>query len=175
MAILELISMIASPIMGLASSYVTRKHELSMYQAHTDRIVGDRAHEIMLTEMAMKGRAQETEQEIALTEIAGDYDILEAGIKAESALSKIQWGKSLLGDIANFARAIIRPGTTSYLLFCVSIFAGYVLLTEGITPENRILLIAMVDAFLMTLGFWFAHRSGDKMAASYHDGTYSRG
>lgn len=173
MAILELFSVIGSPIIGLAGAFFQRGHERKMYQAQTDRLDRTNQHELLLTELTMKAKAQETEQEIALTELEGDFSILKAAIKAESDLSNIPWGQSIWGDIGNFFRTMIRPTTTIYLTAIVSIYAGHQLIVDGLSDENRILMIALIDAFLMTLSFWFGSREG-KNTLTYNDGTYAR-
>lgn len=174
MAILEIFSVIGAPVVGIVGGFLQRRHERKMYSNETERLKINHAHELKLTELNMVARREEVEQEIALTEVQGDFDILEAGINAEASLSNVKYGQSTLGDIANFARAMIRPLTTLYLLIAVSVYAAHELLTGGITEDNRLLLVAMVDAFLMTLAFWFASRAGS-YRTSYKDGTYSRG
>ncbi len=173
MAFLELFSVIGSPIIGIAGAFFQRKHERKMYEAQTERMSTTNEHELKLTELTMKARAQEVEQELALTEVEGDFDILKAAINAESDLTKIKWGQSKLGDIGNFFRTMIRPTTTIYLCAIVSIFAGHQLIVDGLNQENRILMIAMIDAFLLTLSFWFGSREG-KNSQTYSDGTYTR-
>lgn len=174
MAILEILGVIASPIVGIIGGVMQRRHEAKIFDSETERMRVQNAHEIALTELSMKSRAQETEQEIALINTQGSIDVLKTGIKAESDLSNIKWGQSTLGDVANFCRSMIRPLLTLYLTICVSVYTGYELLEGGINDENRLLLVAMVDAFLLTLGFWFASRWGSKKT-TYNDGTYSRG
>lgn len=171
--ILEIFSVIGSPVVGIVGGFLQRKHERKMFVAETSRLHITNQHELQLTELTMKARAQEIEQEIALTEVEGDIDILQTGIQAESALSSIEYGKSVWGDVANFTRAMIRPTITLYLAIAVSAYAAHELLGDGINDQNRLLLVAMVDAFLMTLAFWFASRQGTHKT-TYSDGTYSR-
>ncbi len=180
MAVLEIFSIIASPIIGIVGGALQRKHERDIYREDTKRISAKYDHEekVYAFEMeraALQGAldAQEGERDIALADMEGSLDVFKAGIKAESDLSKIVWGKSKLGDIANFMRAIIRPSITIYLTAIVSVYAGYSLLTVGLTDENRYLMLAMVSSFEMTLAFWFASRSGHNKS-SFNDGTYSR-
>lgn len=174
MAVLEIFSVIGSPLIGILGGFLQRKHERSMRKLDNEEKSASRSHELAMTKLHMQAKAQETEQEIALTEVKGDFEVLKAGIKAEGQLSNIEYGKSVWGDIANFTRAMIRPTVTLYLLIAVSLYAGHELLETGITDENRILMIAMVDAFLMTLAFWFASRAGS-YRTKFNDGTYTRG
>ena len=180
MAILELASVIISPITGLIGGALQRKHERDLFGKETDRIIAQNSHiekqtelEFKLTELQGKLNAQQGEREIALADMEGSIDILKAGIEAEATLSNIKWGQSVLGDIANFARAMIRPTTTIYLLAAVSIYAAYELFSHGLNEENRILMLAMINSFEMTLAFWFASRPGHNRS-SYDDGVYSR-
>ena len=174
MAVLELLTVIASPIVGIVGGFLQRKHERKIYDSGTERLKVTNSHEIALTELSMKASAQEKEQDIALADLQGSLDVFKAGIEAEANLSNIEWGKSTLGDIANFTRAMIRPVLTLFLVGCLALYTGHELYNDGISQENRILLIAMVDSALMTLAFWFASRSGS-YKTRYEDGTYSRG
>lgn len=180
MAVLEVLSVFLSPVIGLAGGFLQRKHERDIYREDTKRLVARYGHEeklfqheMTMTEIKGKLEAQEGEREIALADMEGSLDVLLQGIKAESDLTKIQWGKSKLGDVANFMRAAIRPTATIYLLFTVSVYAGYVLITQGLTEENRILMLAMINSLEVCLAFWFASRAGHSKNG-YNDGTYTR-
>lgn len=180
MAILEVIGVLASPIVGMVGGIFTRKHERKQYELETLRMQIEHAHEEKLFKHEInklnieKLRDQEEgERDIALTQIEGADQIFIEGIKAESALSNITWGKSKLGDIANFFRAMIRPTLTLYLAAIVSGYCGYVLIEEGLTEENRFLALSLVAMFEITITFWFSIRYGGTKS-SYKDGTYSR-
>ena len=180
MILIEALGIFASPIIGMVGGIFTRKHERKQYQNETERMRIEHEHEIKLTKfeldkLKLQGQldAQEGEREITLAQIEGADQIFIEGIKAESALSNITWGKSKLGDIANFFRAMIRPTLTLYLAAIVSGYCGYVLITEGLTEENRFLSLSLVAMFEITITFWFSIRYGGTKS-SYKDGTYSR-
>ena len=180
MAILELFSIIASPIIGIAGGAFQRKHERGIYREDTKRILARYDHEEKLykheAQMAkLQGAldAQEGERDIALADMEGSLDVLRAGIQAESDLTKIEWGKSKLGDIGNFARAIIRPVVTVYSIGAVSAYGLYSLLNDGLTDENRILMLAMINIMEVSVTFWFASRAGHNKTG-FNDGTYTR-
>lgn len=180
MAFIEALTVLSSPIVGIVGGIFTRKHERKQYQNETARMQIEHEHERRLfaheiDKMTLQGDLdrEEAERDILLSEIEGADDIFLAGVKAESDLSKIEWGKSKWGDIANFFRAMIRPVETLYLTAFVSIFFGYLLITEGLTEENRIFAVSMIAMFELTLGFWFSVRYGGSKS-TYSGGTYSR-
>ena len=180
MAILEALGIFASPIIGMVGGIFTRKHEREQYKNETLRIQQEHEHEQRLfthelTKMEMQGGldAQEGEREFNLAQMTGADELLRAGIQAEADLTNVKYGQSKLGDIANFFRAMIRPSITIYLTAIVSIYAGYALITQGMTEENRFLVLSLVAMFEVTVTFWFSVRFGGTKT-SYNDGTYSR-
>lgn len=180
MAILEALGIFASPIIGMVGGIFTRKHERKQFALENERMQIEHSHEIALTKFEMdKLRLQgdldkeEGERDIALAQIEGADEIFLAGIQAESDLTKIEWGKSKLGDIANFFRAMIRPSLTIYLAGIVSVYAGYELLTQGLTEQNRFIILSLVAMFEITVTFWFSVRYGGSKS-SYQDGQYTR-
>lgn len=180
MAILEAIGVLASPIVGMVGGIFTRKHERKQFELETRRMEIEHEHEQRLMsheidKIEIEGRLdrEDDERDILLSEIEGADDIFLAGIKAESDLSKIKWGQSKLGDIANFFRAMIRPSLTIYLAAVVSAYASYELITHGLNDENRFIVLSLVAMFEICVSFWFSVRVGGSKS-TYNQGAYSR-
>ena len=189
---IELITPLLSSLIGIGGAYMQRKHERSMFALETERIKLEHDQEKVLTTLQMQARREETEQEIAITEIAGNIQAFSQSQSAETALSSIKWGVSRFGDIANFTRAITRPGITWYLVIATSIRTHeYYMLTKkaaglnGVDPLDPILMqtayeqlmqnpfdFALVNLTSMVVGWWFGSRSTQ---TSYKDAYYVRG
>ena len=180
MAILEAIGVMASPIIGMVGGIFTRKHERKQFELETARMAQENAHEEKLFEHEINklnieklADQEEGERDIALAQIEGADEIFKAGIEAESALTNIKWGKSKLGDIANFFRAMIRPSITIYLAGIVSVYGCYELVTNGLNEQNKFIILSVVAMSEITISFWFSVRVGGSKS-TYNDGTYKR-
>ena len=189
---LDLLTPLFSTGLGIFGAFLQRKHERKMFVEETERMRIEFDQEIKLTDLQMQAKREETEQEIALTETAGNVEAFINSQAAENALSKIQWGASVLGDIANFARSITRPGITWFLVIGTSIRANaYYSMTKRLADSggqgiDRLEImgtafeqmmanpfdLAMVNMTSMVVGWWFGSR-GTK--TTYTDAHYSRG
>ena len=188
---LELLTPLASTIIGIGGAFLQRKHERKMFKQQTERMAIEFKQELALTNLHMKAKREETEQEIALTEIQGNIEAFTNSQEAENALSRVKWGDSWLGDVANFLRAITRPGITWYLVIATSIRTrAYYNLTrqftegEGDMAAQLALMgqvyeqmlsnpfdLSLVNMTAMVVGWWFGSR-GSK--TSYKDDHYTR-
>jgi len=188
---IDILSPILSTGVGIFGAFLQRKHERNMFKHETERMRVEFEQELALTEMSMKAKREETEQEIALTEIAGNISAFTNSQDAENNLSKIRWGKSMLGDIANFMRSITRPGITWYLVLMTSIRTSeYYAITDKLTQDvtnlnDQVALIgtafeqmlanpfdlALVNMTAMVVGWWFGSRGQN---TSYEDEHYKR-
>jgi len=185
--VIELFTPIISSVIGIGGAFLQRKHERHMFELVTERARVENAHEMALTEMHMQARREEVEQEIALTEVAGNIAAFAGSQQAENALSSLEWGRSRLGDVANFARAITRPGITWYLVIATSIrtWSYYGMTRELAGGENDLSVmqtafeqmmgnpfdLSLVSLTSMVVGWWFGSR-GSK--TSYQDDRYRR-
>ncbi len=188
---IELFTPLISSLIGIGGAYMQRKHERKMFALQTDRLRLEHDQELSLTTLQMQARREETEQEIAITEIAGNIEAFTGSQAAENALSNIRWGASKFGDLANFARAITRPGITWYLVIATSIRThAYYALTQkaaglnGVDAVDPTIMTAAYDQMMsnpfdlalvnltsMVVGWWFGSRTTQ---TSYKDTYYSR-
>ncbi len=185
MAILEIIAPFISAGIGLVGAAAQRKHERLMIDLTNQGKEIENAHEFRMTEMQIQAKREETEQEIALNEVIGANEAFVASYEAEKTLSNIQWGKSKLGDVANFARAITRPLITYTLTITTIIQArSYSNSVESLGLSNlesaKIVYeqmssnpfdMALVNMTALVIAWWFGSR-GSK--TSYKDEYYTR-
>ena len=179
MPILEILSPFLSAGIGLLGAAAQRKHERQMAVIQKDILIAENAHELEVTKLHMQAKAQETEQELSIIHEQGAVDAFEAAMNAEAALSNIEYGKSKLGDFANFTRAMIRPMLTLSLSVATSIRAftyfdekqDLQLAVQDLTSNPFDL--ALINFTGLAIAFWFGSRqsAGSK---GYNDGTYSR-
>ena len=189
---IELFTPLLSSIIGIGGAFLQRKHERKMFELTTTRIQVEHAHEKELTALQMQAKREETEQEIALTELGGNIEAFTKSQEAENMLSSIQWGKSKLGDFANFLRAATRPLITWYLVIATSIRThDYYTLTkkaaglngvEALPPEvmtaaydqmmSNPFDLSLVNLTALVVGWWFGSRGS---STSYADAHYRRG
>lgn len=130
-------------VVGIWERKITHKHEIAEWAHETQRW----EHESKILELQMKARAEETEQQILLTDTTGGWAGLEASIAADSNITGVAgW--------VNSVRALVRPALTVLLW----------LITFGIffsVDENgrySILNAAVFAATSATL-WWFGDRA----------------
>ena len=176
---LDILSTIASPIIGIVGGALQRRHERKQYKLETARLTLQHEHEKELTALQMQAKAQETEQELALIHEQGAVDAFVKGQEAESDLSNIVYGKSKLGDFANFIRAITRPALTASLTVAVFIRSKHYK-ADGTTDLEAYqamiqnpMDLAIINFAGIAIGFWFASRQSAG-AKQYNDGIYKR-
>lgn len=189
---LEILAPIISTGVGIFGAFLQRKHERKMFEQQTERMKVEFEQELALTNLHMKAKREETEQEIALTEITGNIEAFTNSQDAENALSRIKWGGSFLGDIANFMRAVTRPGITWYLVIATSVRThAYYSMTKQLATGNGDMAeqlklmgtafeqmlanpfdLALVNMTAMVVGWWFGSRGS---STSYKDAHYTRG
>lgn len=185
MAILEILSPFISAGIGLIGAAAQRKHERLMAEIANTKMQSEFEHEFKLTELNMQARREEIEQEIALDEVRGANEAFVASYSAEQSLSRIKWGQSKLGDIANFARSITRPLIT-YTMVVTTILraSAYTSSVEkasnGGADTARLVYeqmssnpfdMALINMTALVVSWWFGSR-GSRTA--YKDKHYSR-
>jgi len=185
MAILEILSPFISAGIGLIGAAAQRKHERLMAEIANTKMQAEFEHEFKITELNMQARREEIEQEIALDEVRGANEAFVASYDAEKSLSSVVWGKSKLGDIANFARAVTRPLITYTLTITTIMRArGYTKAVEewsGNSMDSVQLAfeqmaqnpfdLALINMTALVIAWWFGSR-GSK--TSYKDAHYTR-
>lgn len=104
------------------------------------------AHEVQLTELQMRARAEETEAELALADAAGRWDGLKASMAAEAAIgASYPW--------VNAVRGLTRPALTLLLW----LIAGSIYLGTDAAGRLAIVETATFAATAATL-WWFGDR-----------------
>lgn len=99
----------------------------------------DRAHELKLIELQMKGRAEETEQELAIAQQTGSWEGLATSVRADSMLgpSTHIW--------VNDVKSLFRPFLTTGLWVCTAWIFSMIL------DESTILLLKDQSPWLQDL------------------------
>lgn len=122
---------------GRVAAFFERKQDFEQERARW-------GHELLLHELQMKAKAQETEMELALAAQAGSWAGLTESLKADAALGQgSQWVINLL--------RLVRPSLTLLLwLITAWIF--------GATQDSAIVEAAVFAATAATL-WWFGDRA----------------
>ncbi len=103
-------------------------------------------HEVRLTELQMRARAEETEAELALADVAGRWDGLTASMAAEAAIaSSYRW--------VDAVRGLTRPALTLLLW----LIAGGIYIASDAGGRLAIVETATFAATAATL-WWFGDR-----------------